>query len=159
MEHGRGCLFLFLCKCPFCSTNFTGQCMYLFNKTFCVTSLVIYSSFVFWSKIFSVEPGNLKSVCSIVLVYVTCEFFCFQNCIRSLILLHSFHLNLTLLCLSQTLEFWKQLFWKIIMNRKNKSLKPELCEVAKRVWSEQEEGKPWRQCHRVQASLPAWRGR
>lgn len=33
------------------------------------------------------------------------------------------------------------------MNRKNKSLKPELCEVAKRVWSEQEEGKPWRQCH------------
>ena len=98
------------------------------------------------------------SVCSIVLVYVICEFFCFQHCISSLILLLSFHHNLTPLPLSDS-EFWKQLFRKIIMSRNNKSLKPELCEVVKRVCSEQKEGNPRRQCHWVQARLLAWRGR
>lgn len=146
MEHSRGFfLFLFfIVKCPFCSTNFTWQCMYLFNKTFCVIWLVIYSSsfevkFLVWNQ-------AVWSVFRIVLVYVICEFFCFQNCISSLILLLSFHHNLTPLPLSDS-EFWKQLFWKIIMSRNNKSLKPELCEVVKRVWSEQKEGNPRRQCH------------
>lgn len=87
----RGGFLIIIIECPFWSTNFTWQCMYLFNKLVCY--LTCDFSFVFWSEVFSVGSNILKSRYSTLFIRSVFEFFHFQKNMRSLILGLLFHLH------------------------------------------------------------------